>query len=83
MIPVRFYRTDANAPYPPEHIATEMTSGILLPGQWERVSAVYPIPAADVDMTFQVIVDGDQMAEECNEDNNTSDATSVFCPGVR
>jgi len=82
-IPLLFYRTDADANNPPELIATAFTSGVLLPGAWERVVAVYPVPAQGITMTFQVVVDDANDHEECNETNNSADSDPTICVGVQ
>ncbi|MFH2006809.1 MAG: CARDB domain-containing protein [bacterium] len=82
-IPVLFYRTDADATNPPELIATEFTGAVLLPGAWERVAAIYPVPAQGVTMTFQVVVDDANEHEECDETNNSADSEPTLCVGVQ
>jgi hypothetical protein len=77
-----FYRIDGNATNPPELIELTETSDPLLPGGWERVSAVYP-HTDDEAMTFRVVVDEGEVTEECDEDDNSAEATSDICPGVR
>jgi hypothetical protein len=82
MIPVRFYRTDAQAPNPPHLIDTAHTSSVLLPGAWERVSTVYQ-HAVDVEMTFEAVVDESGSVEECDALDNAAQATAEVCPGVQ
>ena len=82
LLPITFYRTDAGAMNPPEWIETVVTDDVLLPGQWERVSVIYPTVGEEA-MTFRVVVDENDADEECNEDDNVDEAESAVCPGVQ
>jgi hypothetical protein len=68
-------------------IATAKTTQALLPGQYEVVSADYPLMTGDTTSAFYVVVDGDAMGmgavSECLEDNNEASVTQVSCPKVQ
>ncbi|MEM6989401.1 MAG: hypothetical protein AAF721_02850 [Myxococcota bacterium] len=75
-----FSGTDASG----EEISTQMTPEILLPGAQVNLSWLVPAPGG-APLDFFVFVDNDDGAgdagalTECNEDNQTSSATSVSC----
>jgi subtilase family serine protease len=78
MIPVQFYRTDEDADNPPELLGTVDTGEILLPGAWERVSMVYE-HTIETEMSFQAVVDEDDLVEECDTQNNAAQAQTDIC----
>ena len=82
-VEVSVYRTDSGALDPPELVTTLTTSKALLPGAWERLSAIYPVPSMDVEMTFEATVDPEAEIEECHEDNNGFDGVSLECRAVQ
>ncbi|MFO0551444.1 MAG: VCBS repeat-containing protein [Polyangiaceae bacterium] len=78
---VRFYRgTDATGMF----LGQAVTTKSLLPGQYEDILLPFTVGPNDVDMSFFVTVDQDDMGNsalrECLEDNNGSALTGVSCP---
>lgn len=76
---VSFYRTDVD---PPELIETVLTSGIILPGGWERVNTVYQGGETGVEMTFTAVVNEGSVLEECSDSNNSSSAGPIMCTNI-
>jgi len=77
-VQVAFVRTDVT---PEVAIATSMTTLPLLPGQRERVTVNFADAPTDTDLTFEVRVDGSDVATECEEDDNSATAAER-CPGL-
>jgi hypothetical protein len=67
-------------------VASAKTTTALLPGQYEQVSADWPVPMGSAVTSFYVVVDGDPAAmskvSECLEDNNQATVGSVSCPMI-
>ncbi|MFT3770465.1 MAG: VCBS repeat-containing protein [Minicystis sp.] len=67
-------------------ITTTKTTMALLPGQYEVLSADWPVPMGSTVKTFYVIVDGDTQGNskvsECLEDNNQATVDEVTCPMI-
>jgi len=78
MIAVQFYRTDEEADNPPELLGTVHTGEVLLPGAWERVSLIYE-HTIETEMSFQAVVDEDDLVEECDSQNNEAQAQTDIC----
>jgi len=81
-VSVIFVRTDVD---PEEVVATVATETALLPGGSERITVTASDVPVDVDLTFEVRVDGgavaeDGVVEECTEDDNVATAEDR-CPG--
>jgi CARDB len=76
---VNFYRTDVS---PPELIATIPITSTILPGGWERVTVSYENVEIDTDMTFQAIIDEQNIVEECNISNNNSIVGPIRCISI-
>jgi hypothetical protein len=79
-INVRFYRgTDATGAF----IGVAQTTKPLLPGQYELVTMNYIVPGGDMNMSFYVEVDKNDMGgsdtNECLEDNNGTTLGGVEC----
>ncbi|MBL4685640.1 MAG: hypothetical protein JKY37_13680 [Nannocystaceae bacterium] len=80
MVVALFYGTDASG----EEISSQMTPDVLLPGDEVSLSWLVPAPGG-IPLDFFVFVDNEDGAPddgallECNEDNQTSSATSVSC----
>ena len=68
-------------------ITSVKTTKALLPGQYEVISADYPISIPTTTASFYVVVDGDPAAvtavSECLEDNNQASVDGVTCPDVQ
>ena len=72
------------APAPGGVVATLMTTRPLLPGGSERLTAVATDQPVDVELRFEVRVDGDEATStvvECNEEDNGASGTEM-CPGL-
>lgn len=81
-MPVLFYRVDEDSV--DELIGTVFTSRVLLSGETEIVSIDFDLPpeSEGVLFTFYAIVDpadSENLARECNEDNNTSETFDGIC----
>ncbi len=79
-VPVIFVRTE---PAPEVVLEMAMTTRPLLPGATERVTVVAMDQPSDVDLHFEVRVDGAAASTviECDEDDNTASGMER-CPGV-
>jgi hypothetical protein len=83
-IPVTFYAGQSAAG---AFIVTKLTQGVLLPGQYEVVTADYVVPVGATQLSFYVVVDADEQGNgtenECLEDNNGAGVDDVSCPDVQ
>ena len=80
-VPVEIVQT---APAPGGVVATLMTTRPLLPGGTERLTAVASDQPTDVELRFEVRVDGDTATStvvECNEEDNAAEGAEM-CPGL-
>lgn len=76
-VEVLFVRTDVA---PEVVVAATATASALLPGGSERITVTASEIPTDVDLVFEVRVDGADAATECDESDNTATATDR-CPG--
>lgn len=80
-VPVEIVQT---APAPGGVVATLTTTRPLLPGGSERLTAVATDQPVDVELGFEVRVDGDEATStvvECNEEDNAASGGEM-CPGL-
>ncbi|MBN1772626.1 MAG: hypothetical protein JXB32_15255, partial [Deltaproteobacteria bacterium] len=83
-VTVEFRRT---APAPEETVGSAATTRPLLPGGSERVTVTVTDVPQDVDLAFEVLVDGAGGAAEpgavieCDEENNRAE-DDARCPGL-
>jgi hypothetical protein len=82
-VTVTFYRGDSASG---TLIGSAVTTGTLLPGQYEVVTIEYTLVPGDGSMVFYAVADADDMGNgslnECLEDNNGAKLEGVECTGA-